>query len=167
MKLGHEPVPPRESYNIFTCQHSWYYIQEPLAIRMVLSERGACLGCIMALCPQSMRLWSSVLCTTHFSLLCRAIDYLFPERELKINVDDMSNKQHTAFTKGVLVVVSCRLSYWGDHKTLHCDHTEGYCSACWSGDYVQLSPASCEADLQPRILQDSTVVLFKPCFSMS
>ena len=112
MKLGHEPVPPHEfSYNFITGQYSWYYPRTFGYTYGIIRERGF-FGLYRGFVPSVIR--AMVQCAVYhrsLSLTRHAVEYLLPEGELEINVDDMStnrnNIKHSAKAFLLLSVAGC------------------------------------------------------------
>ena len=85
------------------------------------------------------------------SLVLPVVNHLLPEEEIEVNVDDLTTNRDKIkeATKAALflTVAGCLTEVITRPFTVITLRTIN-CSACWSGDHVQLSPTSCEAHLQ-------------------
>ena len=95
MQLGHEPVPPHQSYSITTHRYFWYYPRTIGYTCGIIRERGL-RGLYRGFVPSAIE--GMVKMAIHYgslSLAECAVDYLLPEEEIEINVDDFTTSRNS------------------------------------------------------------------------
>ena len=106
LQLGHEPIPPHESYSFITREYSWHHPRLFGYMYGITRQRGL-LGWYRGFVPSVIEsMVQNVVYKYSKSHVVPVVDHLLPEGALEVNVDDLTTNRNQIkqATKAFLVL---------------------------------------------------------------